>query len=417
MSAAADTAERDFRWLWAAHGISLFGSLVTRIALPFSAALALHASIAQMALLNAADLVSSLLVGPFAGAVVDRMARRPLLIGCDAMRALALASVPYAALTHQLSFAWLIAAQAICGVGNALFDAARTAYLPDVVGTDALIEANAKLQGTASVAELSAFGIAGWLVQWLTGPIAVAVDAISFVFSAFCLTAIRTPEPARVASAHTGGAAARFIAEVREGLAATFADREQRALAIADALMHVMFGTFMASYTFYCTRELALPAGPLGMIYAVGGIAGLGAAAASPRLGARMGQGSAMLLGLVIAVAGFGCALLAPAHVFAPAAALLIAQQLIGDAGLALYVIHAESRRMELAPERLRGRIAASSRFVSTGAMLLGVTAGGLLGPHSSARAVLAGGMVMLALAAATVALLRPGRARAVAEQ
>ena len=360
------------------------------------------------------DLVASLAIGLVAGAWVDRVARRPLLIGCDLARALALAAVPVAALTHHLTFALLLAVQASCGLFNTLFDVARSAYLPVLVGTDALVDANAKLSGTGSIAEMSAFGIAGWLVQWFTGPIAVAVDACSFVVSAAFLAAIRTPEPPPAPRTLAQGrhAAATFVAEVREGLAATFGEREQRGLALGDALMHFMFGTFMASYTFFCTRELVMPAGPLGMIYALGGVSGLAAAWAAPRLGERFGQGRVMSGGLWLAVIGFALAAFAPAHRFAPAAGLLSAQQLIGDAGLALFVIHSSSRRMELAAEHLRGRIASASRFLSVAMMLAGVTFGGAIGTQTSARVVLASGSAALALAALAIALSGAGRPR-----
>ncbi len=401
-----------FLLLWSAHGVSLFGSLVTRIAIPFTASLALHVPLAQLAVLNSADLIASLAVGLFAGAWVDRMPRRPLLILCDIARALALAAVPVAAVTHHLSFGLLLVVQALCGVFNTLFDVARMAYLPTLVGVDALVDANAKLSGTGSIAEMSAFGIAGWLVQWLTGPIAVAVDAVSFVLSAGFLAAIRTPEPRPQPRAHASlsQATAAFIADVREGLAATFAVREQRGLALADALMHFMFGTFMASYTFYCTRELALPAGPLGMIFGLGGVSGLAAAWLAPRLGDRYGQGRVMTAGLLLAVLGFTLAALAPAHAATPAMALLAAQQLIGDGGLALFVIHAGSRRMELAAEHLRGRVASASQFLSMALMLAGVTFGGIVGAQTSARVVLASGTGVLALAAVAIALLGAGK-------
>ena len=405
-------ARRDFAALWSAHGVSLFGSLVTRVAIPFTAALVLHVPLAQLAVLNSADLIASLAVGLFAGAWVDRLPRRPLLIACDLARAAALVAVPAAALSHHLTFTLLLVVQAACGVFNTLFDVARSAYLPSLVGADGLVEANAQLAGTGSIAEMSAFGIAGWLVQWLTGPVAVAVDAVSFVVSAGFLAAIRTTEPRPEPRAHESAvrAIATLTAEVREGLAATFGEREQRSLALADALMHFMFGTFMASYTFYCTRELGLPAGPLGMIYGLGGVSGLAAAWLAPRLGARFGQGRVMAVGLLTAAVGFALATLAPAHAAGPAMALLAAQQLVGDGGLALFVIHAGSRRMELAADHLRGRVASASRFLSVALMLAGVTFGGVVGTQSSARVVLACGTGVLALAALAIALSGAGK-------
>ena len=395
---------RDFAWLWGAHGVSVFGSLVTRAALPFTAALALHASAAQMAVLGAADLVASLFVGWWAGTWVDRVRRRPLLIACDIARALLLATVPIAALLGQLDLTLLIGVKFLAGAFDTLFDLARQAYVPSVVGERRLVEANARLSATSSVAEVSAFGIAGWLVQWLTGPIAIALDAVSFVVSAVLLGGIRTPEspPTRHAVRSTLSS---VWAEQREGLAATFGDPLQRALALSDATLNLTFGLFTACYVLFVTRDLALAPGPLGMVFAVGGVSGLIAATFAPGLGHTLGVGRSMVLGLVISSVGLGVAVFAAPVNVPLALALLVTQQLVGDGGWALYMIHSGSLRMARAPEALRGRIGAASGMLSVAARLLGIVLGGVFGDSVGARGVLGVGAAVTLLAG--VGLLR----------
>lgn len=378
-------------WLWGAHGISIFGSLVTRAVLPFTAAIALHANAAQMALLGAADLISSLLVGLWAGAWVDRVRRKPLLIGCDVARAVLLATIPVAALLGHLSLTLLLVVKFLSGGIDTLFDLARQAYVPGVVGERRLVEANSRLSATSSVAEVSAFGIAGWLVHWLTGPITIALDAVSFLVSAMFLGRIRTPEMSPVRHG-APPASATWLAEVRGGLVATFGDPLQRALAIGDALLNVTFGLFTACYMLFVTRELALSPGPLGMVFAVGGISGLVAAMVAPGLGRRLGVGRAMVLGLLISSVGLGVATSAPANVAALALAILILQQLVGDGGWALYMIHSSSLRMARAPAAYRGRIGAASGALAVAGRLAGIVLGGMFGDMLGARVVMGAG-------------------------
>ena len=395
---------RDFAWLWGAHGVSVFGSLVTRAALPFTAALALNATAAQMAVLGAADLVASLLVGWWAGAWVDRVRRRPLLIGCDIARALLLATVPIAALLGRLDLTLLIGVKFFAGAFDTLFDLARQAYVPSVVGERRLVEANARLSATSSAAEVSAFGVAGWLVQWLTGPIAIAVDAVSFVVSAALLGGIRQPEspPARAPVRSTLSS---WWAELREGLAATFGDPLQRALAFGDAMLNLTFGLFTACYVLFVTRDLALAPGPLGLVFAVGGVSGLVAATFAPALGHTLGVGRAMVLGLLISSVGLAVTVFAPAVNVPLALALLVSQQLVGDGGWALYMIHSSSLRMARAPEALRGRIGAASGMLSVAGRLIGIVLGGVFGDSVGARGVLGVGAAVTLLAG--VGLLR----------
>jgi len=395
---------RDFGWLWGAHGVSVFGSLVTRAALPFTAALALNASAAQMAVLGAADLLASLLVAGWAGTWVDRVRRRPLLIGCDIARALLLSAVPIAALLGRLDLTLLVVVKFFAGAFDTLFDLARQAYVPSVVGERRLVEANSRLSATSSAAEVSAFGIAGWLVQWLSGPIAIAVDAVSFVVSAALLGGMRSPEPAPL-RATTRTARPSWWSEMREGLAATFGDPLQRALALGDAVLNLTFGLFTACYVLFVTRDLALTPGPLGMVFAVGGVSGLIAAAFAPGLGHRLGVGRAMVLGLLISSVGLAVAVFAPVVNIPLALALLVMQQLVGDGGWALYMIHSSSLRMARAPEALRGRIGAASSMLSVAARLLGIVLGGALGDSVGSRAVLGFGAACTLLAG--VGLLR----------
>ena len=178
-----------------------------------------------------ADVLPGVVIGLLAGVWVDRLRRRPLMIWTDVGRAVLLASIPLAALIGVLTLGQLLVVVIAAGTLTALFEVASRSYLPTVIGRDELVEGNSKLQASGSVVEVAAFGFAGVLVQVLTAPIAILLDAVSFVISALCLGGIRTPEPPNRASANGNST----WMSIREGLRIVVHDPILRAIAGARA--------------------------------------------------------------------------------------------------------------------------------------------------------------------------------------
>src|SRR5215469_14712361 len=199
-------SQRDFLKLWSGQAISQIGSRITRTALPLVAVMMLDASPFQMGILSGASAASVLLFGLFAGAWADRLRRRPLLIAADLGRAAVLAAIPIAALRHTLGMPLLYVVSAAAGLFTVLFDVSYQAYVPSLVERENILRANARMALSESVAEVSGPGLAGFLVQALTAPIAIAFDAASFLVSALSVAAVRKPEPApeRSAEQHMG---------------------------------------------------------------------------------------------------------------------------------------------------------------------------------------------------------------------
>src|SRR6266550_4686500 len=191
--------DADFRKLWAGQTVSELGSVVTRTAVPLVALIVLGAGPLQMALIIVAASLAVLLVGLFAGAWVDRLRRRPLLIWADAMRALLLLSIPAAYLAGALRIEQLYLVVFLEGCLGALFDAAYPAYVPSLIGVERVVEGNSKLATSSSLAEIGGPGLAGALVQLVSAPFAILVDAVSFALSALSLLFIRSPEAPRPA--------------------------------------------------------------------------------------------------------------------------------------------------------------------------------------------------------------------------
>ena len=145
----------EFVKLWAAQTVSLFGSQVTGLALPLTAAVTLHASAAQMGVLGAAEYLPFLLIGLVAGVWVDRLRRRPLMVVADLGRAVILGCVPIAALAHVLRIEYLYAVAFLAGVLTVFFDVAYTSFLPALIERTQLVEGNSKLEGSAATAQLT----------------------------------------------------------------------------------------------------------------------------------------------------------------------------------------------------------------------------------------------------------------------
>ncbi len=187
-------AHPDFVRLWAGTTTSTFGSLIGQLALSFTAIVYLDASAPEVAILGACLLVPGFLVSPFAGVWVDRLRRRPIMIVTDLGRAVALFSVPIAAVFGGLTMVQLYAVAAVNSALGVFFMSAYQSYLPTLVKRQELLEGNAKLAGTASVAEVASFSLSGWLVQLLKAPGAVAIDGLSFLVSAYFVWRIKQPE-------------------------------------------------------------------------------------------------------------------------------------------------------------------------------------------------------------------------------
>src|ERR671910_2684880 len=185
----------DFRRLWAAQSASLIGSEITALALPLMAVLLLDASPVQMGLLAAAGTAPFLLCSLPAGVWIDRRRRRPVLIAADIARAGLLLSIPLTAWLGILRIEQLYAVTFVVGVLGVFFEVAHYAYVPSLVGRESVVEGNSKLQISYSAAEAGGPGVAGVLVQFLSAPGAIVVDAVSFLVSAVMLRRIETPEP------------------------------------------------------------------------------------------------------------------------------------------------------------------------------------------------------------------------------
>lgn len=372
---------RDFLKLWIGQTISVFGSQFTGLALPLIAALTLNASPAEMGILLAADTAPFLLVGLFAGVWVDRLRRRPILIVGDVGRALLLLTIPLTAFAGRLSMPQLYVVGFLYGVLTVFFDVAYQAYLPALVERGHLVEGNSKLEASRSTAQVAGPGVAGLLIQALSAPFAIVLDALSFFISALFLGMIRRSEGEPVVTR------APMLAEVREGLKSVFDNRLLRAIAGTTATSNFFGSAIGALYILFATQELGLAPAAIGLVFSVGNIGALAGGVLAGTLARRLG------LGRVIVGAAFLGALGNVPVVFATrdlALPVLAVGWVLVAMASPIYNINQVSLRQAITPLSLQGRMNATMRFVVWGTLPLGGLVGGFIGGAIGLRSAIA---------------------------
>ena len=394
----------DFLKLWSAETVSQVGSQVTGLALPLVAIITLHVSAFEVALLGVVEFAPFVLVSLPAGVWVDRLPRRPILIIGDLGRAALLASVPIAYAFDVLTIWQLYGVGFVFGVLTVFFDVAYQSYLPSLVPRENLIEGNSKLEISRSAAQLGGPALAGGLIEVLTAPVAVLVDAVSFIGSGLFVLGIRKreelPKRASRRSPFEG-----MRAELSEGLRYVLGQRYLRWIAASTATFNFFGSVMSAILLVYLVRTVGLSPGTIGLILAVGNIGYLVGAVVSGRTARLIGVGPTIVLGSALGAS----ALLVPIAPESNAIPFLIAYSALIGLGLPLYNITQVSFRQAITPERLQGRMNSVMRFIVWGVIPIGTLLSGAIAATIDLRAAIWIGAIGSALAFLPV-LLSPVR-------
>lgn len=370
---------------------SHFAIQVVQLALTLVAVDHLGVSEFEAGLVVALTFAGSLLVGLPAGAWVDRMRRRTVLIVSDLGRAALLLTVPLAGWAGLLTIWQLYAVALVHGILTVFFDVAYRSYLPHMVGRDNLVEANASLEAVGQTIHIAAPAVAGQLIRLFTAPAVLVVNALTMAASALFIVRIRRREarPARSASA-------RLLPEVAEGVRLVFGHRLLRPIAIASTTLNLFLSVSGAMQVFFLRR--VLEAGPvtIGGVFSALGIGGLAGALTARRIAGRVGQGRAIWM---------AAAFPAPFGLFLPLAELGwrlwlgVAGAALAWGGVVVYNVIQVSVRQAMTPERLLGRMNATMRFMTWGVVPIGSVLGAALGEWLGARAALVVGVLGTCLA------------------
>lgn len=365
---------RHFAFLWIGRAVSNFGSYITGIGLPVAALLLLHATPAQMGLLAALEALPGLFLGLFIGVLVDRLPRRPIMIAADIGRALLLALIPLTVALGLLQLDWFYVVAVLVGVLTICFDVAGLSFLPTLLQLEDLPVGNSRLGTSDSLAEIAGPPMAGLLISLLTAPVAILLDVLSFLFSAFCLSRICVSETRRedsTARLHLWG-------EIGEGLSLLLRSPILRSLAAYISTQMFFGGAFAALYLLYTMQLFGASPLAYSILVALGGIGALGGSFCASRFTRHFGYGRTLIgMSLLFGLLSF-CTPLAAGPL--PVAFVLMAvSQLFGDTAFAVYSINEISLRQELIPIHLLGRVNACMHILSNSVMPLGALLAGLL--------------------------------------
>ncbi len=369
---------RDFLLLWTGQSVSDLGTAVSTVVFPLIAVVYLHASAFQVGVLAGVEWIPWLLIGLPAGVWVDRSRCRPLMLGCDVLRAALIASVPIAAAMGHLGLAQLFVVAMLTGVATVVFQVAYLSYIPALLGRDDLVEANAKLQGSSAVAQVVGPGLGGLLVQAFRAPFALIVDAASYVVSALALVSIRQREPYRTS---TGQRSLRR--EIADGMRYVAADPLLRVLTIAPAMGNFFFIGYESINVLFLVRAVGLAPASVGLLVGLVSLGAVVGAAIARTVGRWIGTSRALWLTMLVS-APFG--LLIPLTSRHAGLGFFIVGNVVVFVGILIYNVTISSFRQAYCPPAILGRVVATMRFVLFGTMPLGALVGGALGSLLGSR-------------------------------
>lgn len=366
--------EQQFRRFWIGQTISAFGDQITYLALPIVAVLVLKADAAQMGLLTAIGLLPHLLFSLPAGVWLDRVReRRRLMVMADIGRAAALALVPVAFLLDALSIELLFAIAFVIGSLSLVFDLAWNIFFVAVARRDQYVQASSLLNGSRSMSSVGGPALGGVLIQLLSAPITLVLDALSFLGSAFFLSRIRAREPA------IDGDPGTVREQLRAG--ASFIARDQiiRGVLLSVATVNLFNYCFAALFILYVTVNLGVEPGILGLALGAAAVGSIVGAVIAGRVGRRIGIGRAYLVGLVLFPAPLILLPFAEGQPPLLVLGVLFVMEFVSGLGVMILDISAGAMLLARTPDKIRGRSAGAFRFVNMGVRPIGAILGGLL--------------------------------------
>jgi MFS family permease len=368
-------ANGDFLKLWTGQSISELGSQISGLAIPWVAAVALHVGPIVFSLLEVLGFLPFILLALPAGVWVDRLRRRPILIVGDSSRAVLLSTIPIAYAFGVLTIWQLLAVQFVVGIFTVFFDVAYQSYLPSLVGRDDLVEGNAKLQLTVSLAQVAGPSMSGGLIAALTAPYAIVVDALSFAISTAFMIPIKRPEilPEREVDAPKPA----MLPELKEGLRWVVGNRYLRAVAACTGTSNLFGSVAFSIFVLYAVRILHLSSVQVGLVFGCGSVGAVVGALVAGRVQRRLQVGPTIVASAVLFCLGGLAYPLAPKSFPLP---VLIVGFFTSQFGAVVYNITQVSFRQAITPERLQGRMNAAMRWIVWGTIPVGTILGGVIG-------------------------------------
>lgn len=372
---------RGFRLFWIGETTSEFGTRMANVAVPLLAVVELHAGTFTVALLTAVEFLPWLVAGLPAGALLDRVSRRGVMITGDVIAALLFTSIPVAAWTGTLTIGQVLGVMLLAGSVTVFFQTAYQAYLPDMLPADDLAEGNALLGASSNVAVLGGPGLGGYAVQVVGAASSLLFNALSFLVSAMCLARIGSdlPQCQRVRD-QSGGS---FRRDIGDGVRFVLGDPFLRPMAFWAAVTNFGLTGYDALVVLYLVRVVRVGAGVTGVLLASSGVGAIAGSLAARRIAGRVGTARGFLLTAFLAQP---LILLVPLAANGPRLAFFVAGSLVSAAGMAMGNVIVATFRQTYPPPGMRARATATSWFLLNGVYPPGALLGGVLGTWAGIR-------------------------------
>lgn len=362
----------DFRQLWMGDAVSQLGVQLVGLAMPIMAVRVLRADEFEMGLLGTFEMLAFLLVGLPAGAWVDRWRKRRVVIAGDLVRGAVLLSLPLAWLLDALTMWQVYVVALVVGTATVFFDVAHQSYLPHLVPSKQIGEANAKIMATGEVARIAGPALGAALIRLFGAPLTIAVTALSMVASSLFVSRIRQVEEPPAKEERRP-----LRTEVWEGLSFVLRQPLLRRIVLCTSLSNLSGAVSSVLLVLFVIRDLGLTEATLGLVFSVGSVGGLLAALTVTRVTRVLGEGRTIPAMALLTVP---FAALTPLAAQLPPVPALAVGAFGVSFGVVGYNVIQVSFRQRLCPKPLLGRMNASIRFVVWGTMPIGAFAGGLLG-------------------------------------
>lgn len=389
---------RDFRRLWTGSAASTFGSEVAELAVPLLAIGVLAATPGELGALRTAQFLPFLLATLPLGLLVDRRRRLPLMIGADVGRFALILVIPIAVWAGFAQIELLYGVMFLAGVLTVLYQVADFAFVPEIVTPHQLVDANGKLAAAQSANEIGARGFGGLLVQAASAPVAMLVNALTYLVSALSLRGIAVVETARPPASSRPS-----WAEVTAGLREALRNRFIRSLLGEATTFNLFNEVFILGLMLFTVREVGLSPVQLGIVFTAGGVGSFLGAWFGSRVTGRFGYGRVLLITLVLGNTAPALVALTGTDVVG-VLVLFCAVFVVMGVGIGIANVHAVTLRQAALPESLRGRVNAAYRLISWGAIPVGASLGGVLAGVTDGRTAMVAGAFGMALATLWVA-------------
>ncbi|MGN6158664.1 MAG: MFS transporter [Devosia sp.] len=366
---------RDRRFLnfWSAQTVSELGDRISELALPLIAVTVLDATPEQVGLLTAAVWLPNLVSLVIGSWVDQRPDKRRLMIFADLARLVVLLTLPIAYWLGVMSLVQLYAVAILAGTAQVVFSTSYSSFFVRLVRREQFLEANSKLSSTRSLASMIGPAIGGALVQFVSAPVAVIADALSFLFSAVQLNRLEVEEIVPDAAGES------LFQRAWSGMRYLLEHPYLRAsLACATTLN---FFTFIGStlVILFASRDLGLSPGTIGLALGVGASGGLFGATQAGRIARWIG------IGPLIAIASVTLPLALTIIAFASGpvwfrAIEFGAAEFVFAVSVMCFDVPLMSLQASVIADTMRSRVTGAFSTVNFGVRPLGAVLGGLLG-------------------------------------